>query len=302
MCFDGVYQNSKITYDPDYLTQITFGDGTIYSNGEGKITLTRNSVPVNILNVKVNVASSEMENNRLMQKRYNDYLPYKTPAMKRDPRVKNTMEFVNCVVFVRENDADLTTHREFQDTDWHFYALGNIGDSKKTDYTRVCDATDPKEFVVEIMDNTLPNSTFSGTEEALAALDADVFDEKGTYGFRYESNNITTEQQEANMEIWRQFYRFVALSSDEDFVSKLSDWFIVDSATYFYLFTERFSMTDNRAKNTFYHFFKNYITSEEAEVLGDEAKYYVVDDEAAAINSGYRFEFWNYDNDKLMSL
>lgn len=302
MCFDGVYQNSKITYDPDYLTQITFGDGTVYSNGEGKITLSRNSVPINIINVKVNVASSEMENNRLLQKRYNDYLPYKPPAMKRDSRVKNSMEFVNCVVFIRENDEDLTTHREFQDTDWHFYSLGNMGDSKKTDNTRVCDTNDPKEFCVEIMDNTLPNSTFSGTEEALAALDADVFDEKGTYGFRYEMEGITDEQRQANMQIWRDFYRFVALSSDEDFVSKLSDWFIVDSATYFYLFTERFSMTDNRAKNTFWHFFKNYITQEEAEAMGDDAQYYEIDDEAAAINNGYRYELWNYDNDTALGI
>ena len=299
MCFDGVYQNSKIPYDENYKTILTLGDGTKYEDGTGKITLTRTSVPTNYLNVKVNVASSENQNNRILQKRFNQYLPYLSPAQKANPYVKNSMEFVNCVVFLKENDPDLSTHREFQDTEWHFYSIGNIGDSKKTDSTRVNDPTDPKEFCVEIMDNTLPNSTFSGTEEALAALDADQFDEKGTYGFRYEMDGITDEQRQVNMQTWRDFYRFVATSSDEDFVAHLKDWFIVDSALYFYLFTERYTMIDNRAKNTFWHWSKIYITQDEANTLGEEAQYYTVDNEAAQINNGYRFELWDYDNDKI---
>jgi hypothetical protein len=297
MCFDGVYTNSKITYDENYKTILTMGDGTRYEDGTGKITLTRNSVPTNYCNIKVNIASSENENNAKLQKRYNDYLPYTSVAQKKNPNVKNTMEFVDCIVFLKESDPDLSTHREFQDCEWHFYALGNIGDSKKTDYTRVADVNDPNEFVVEIMDNTLPNSTFSGTEEALAALDADKFDEKGTYGFRYEIDGITDEQHQANMAKWREFYRFVSTSTDEEFVSGLKNWFIVDSALYFYLFTERYTMIDNRAKNTFWHYSKVYISKEEAEALGEDAKYYTIDDEAAAINNGYRFELWNYDND-----
>lgn len=302
MCFDGVYQNSKITFDPDYKTVLTMGDGTVYDDGTGKVTLTRTSVPNNYYNIKVNIASSENANNSCGQNRYNQFLPYKSVAQQKDSRVKNSMEFVNCVLFVKESDPDISTHREFQDCDWHFYAIGNIGDSKKSDNTRVNDPTDPKEFVVEIMDNTLPNSTFSGTDEALAALDADQFDEDGTYGFRYEMSGITDEQRQANMSVWRDFYRFVALSSNEDFVAHLKDWFIVDSALYFYLFTERFTMIDNRAKNTFFHFSKIYISQDEANSLGEEAQYYTIDDDAAQINNGYRFEFWDYDNDKVMSL
>ena len=302
MCFDGNYTNSKIVYDENYKTILTMGDGSITDDGTGKITLTRNSVPTNYLNIKVNIASSENENNALLQKRFNDYLPYTSVAKKKNSNVKNTMEFVNCVVFIKENDEDLSTHREFQDTDWHFYAIGNVGDSKKTDYTRVADPTDPKEFVVEIMDNTLPNSTFSGTGEALAALDADTFNEKGTYGFRYEMSGITDEQHNANIQTWRDFYRFVALSTGEEFKAGLKNWFIVDSALYMYLFTERYTMIDNRAKNTFYHWSKVYISQEEAEALGEDAKYYTIDDEMASVNNGYRFDFWDYDNDKIMSL
>lgn len=302
MCFDGIYKNSKIPFNENYKTTITLGDGTKYENGTGKITLKRTSIPTNYLNIKVNIASSECENNAILQKRYNDYLPYKMPAQKRDSRIKNTMEFVDCVIFVRENDPDLSTHREFQDTEYHFYAIGNVGDSKKTDYTRVNDANDPKEFVVEIMDNTLPNSTFSGSEEALAALDADKFNEDGTYGFRYEMSGITEEQRQANMQIWRDFYRFVALSSDEEFVSNLKNWFIVDSALYFYLFTERFIMIDSRAKNTFWHFSKIYISQEEANTMGEESQYYTVDNDAAQINNGYRFELWAYDFDTALGI
>lgn len=238
--------------NPNYISQFTYRDGT---TGD-KIKLTQNSVPVNYLNIKVNIASSENQNNRLLAKRYNDFNPYVRPIRQDNSNIKDTMEFYNCVVFVRENDPDISTHREFDDCDWHFYAIGNIGDSKKTDNTRVDDLTDPKECIVEIGDNTLPNSTFSDSEKALAALEADQFDGDGTYEFRYEMNGITAELRQENIKAWKDFYRFVATSADEEFKANLKDWFVVDSALYFYLFTEYFCMIDNRAKNTFWHYGK----------------------------------------------
>ena len=319
MCFDGEYTNKNTTYDPDYITELTMGDGTKYSDGTGKVTLTRTSIPNALFNIKVNIASSENANNALLQKRFHEFLPYTTVAQKRDPNAKTTMEFVNCVVFVRENNSDLSTHREFNDTDWHFYALGNIGDSKDTDSTRAYDPDDHNEFVVEISDNTKPNSIFpSGLTDASGnqvypisesqwvagntAYDSLYGNWDETFEFRYEHADITDEEQAANIQIWNDFYKWIITSTDEEFVNELKDWTIEEASLYMYLFTERYTMVDNRAKNTFWHYAKVYISEAEAEALGDKAEWYTIDDEAAAIRNGYRFDFWDYDNDTAIGI
>ena len=134
------------------------GDGSEAS----KITMTRTSVPVAYLNAKVNIASSNNMTNAMLANRYNQFNPYKRPFVRDEgvdtSFIKNTMEFANCVIFVRETNEDISTHREFADCQYHLYAIGNIGDSKKTDDTRLTDPNDKYECCVEIMDVELPLS------------------------------------------------------------------------------------------------------------------------------------------------
>lgn len=243
------------------------------------ITLTRDSVPNAYYNIKVNIASSENQNNAQFARRYNEFNPVVRPAKVADPKVKDTMEFYNCVVFIRENDEDLTKHREFNDTSWHFYAIGNIGDDKKTDKSRVNDSKDPKECIVEITDFDVPLAEFpTGIGGRYIAPDEFVagntaydnlyseytYDEEGkfkafgaeSYEFRYEMKGITDEQRQANIDAWREFYKFVVTSTDEEFVANFENYFVLDSALYYYLFTERYLLVDSRAKNSFWHYAK----------------------------------------------
>ena len=281
---------------------IVLGDGSQVN----KITLTRQSIPVNYLNLKVNIASSENANNALFAKRYNQFNPYKRSFVREDesiiPYIKDCMEFQNCVVFVKETDPDLSKHVEFADCEYHLYAIGNIGDSKKTDDTRLTDPDDPYECIIEVMDNTLPNSNMptgkvdeSGSpiypispsewtagNSAYDSLYADLFDEVGgkdtvdgteggelikqnglddTYGMRYVYEDGTDEEnaqyRQAVIDKWREFYGFVVTSTDEEFKSRLGDYVVLDSVMYYYLFTLRYMMTDNHAKNSFWHYGKS---------------------------------------------
>jgi hypothetical protein len=299
-------------------------------NGEivesSTITLTPTSFPTDYLNIKVNVASSENTNNSQIARRYNEFQPFLRYIRKKDSRVKDTMEFYNCVLFIRETNEDLSTHREFNDCNWHYYALGNVGDSKKTDDTRVNNPNDPREFVIELTDVDKPLSSFPTGKENNATCPVSewkagnsaydvlystdyVYDDEGefesfggkTFEFRYEMEDITEEQREANINVWRDFYKFLATSTDEEIYANLKKYFVVDSALYYYLFTERYTMVDNRAKNTFWHYGKVYISNAEAAELGtEEASCYIIDDEMAAFNDGYRLDLtFGYDFDKI---
>ena len=88
--------NDQIRFDMTFL---------VMAPGVEIITLTRDrnlsrQEEVDYLNAKVNIASSEHSNNALLQKRYDRYLPYKSPAKVRNEFAKNTMEFFNCVIFI----------------------------------------------------------------------------------------------------------------------------------------------------------------------------------------------------------
>lgn len=304
----------------------TLGDGVKTSK---TITLTRDSVPTNYLNVKVNIASSENENNAQLARRYNEYNPFKRTAKIKDSKVKDTMEFYNCVVFIRERNEDISTHREFQDTKWHYYALGNVGDSKKTDKTRVNDKNDPKECIIEILDYNVPLAEFptgngdkvcpiENWKEGNTAYDYlyapykykdGEFKSFGTesYEFRYEMKGITEEQREVNINSWREFYKFVVTSTDEEFYANFNKYFVTDSALYYYLFTERYTMVDNRAKNSFWHYGKTYYTTAEAtafeEEFGKEIDKKYINDELGAFNGGYRWDLcFDYDNDTALGI
>lgn len=302
-------------------------DGAVITLDEGdevvsKVALTADSIPNAYFNIKLNVASSENANNALLQKRYDRFIPYHSVAKLRDSRVKNSMEFFNCVVFIQETDSNVSNHTEFIDKNIHFYGIGNIGDSKKTDKTRADDPDDALEFCVELMDVDRPLSEFPTTAMnplALELVDADDFGEKtfeyngetykSTYGIRY-GNKKDADNMARIKGIWSQFYRFVVRDVNENsqasidsWKSDFANWFVVDSALYYYLFTLYNTMIDNRAKNTFWYWSKMYISESEAAEMGEEkAARYIVDNTAAAVNDGYRFQFWDYDNDSSLGI
>ena len=243
--------------------------------GDGKtrvteISQTRTSIPVAYLNFKANVASQNHFTNALLAKRYNEFNPYKLPYIRENMSIvdyiKTTMEFHNAVVFIQETDTtqdangNYTTHREFNDCNWHFYSIGNIGDSKKTDDTRLVDPTDRYEFINEICDVDLPLSEWGNTPELLEVLENEKFDKSGTYEWRYIWEDGTDEENSNVFNFcksaWINMYKFVVKSSDEEFKSNFEEYFVKDSMLYYYLFTERYCMTDNRCKNSFWHFGK----------------------------------------------
>lgn len=219
-----------------------FGDD---STGD-KYALTENSVPENYFNIKVNIASSENANNACIADDYNTFNPYVRKAKRNNPSVRDTMAFYPCVVFVQETDTENAT--VFNDGQWHFYACGDIGNSKKNNDTMGMDPENHKEVIIEIDNNTDDQTRFLSDD-----LSQETWDGDHSFEFRYINKNCTEEETQAAKDAWQSVLTWVVNADDEEFKNHFEDHFIKDSALYFYLFTERNTMVDNRAKNVFPH-------------------------------------------------
>ena len=395
--------SDKVAADSEYISQVTTNYGTSepvtsvvdnWMGTSGKVSLTSTSVPNNFFNFKVNIASSENVNNALLQKRYNDFLPYISPAKRRNANIKNDMEFVPAVMFLRENGNG--THSEFNDTNWHFYALGNLGDSKKTDYTRAYDPTDPYEFTLEISDNNTNNSQFqtgvylnngnpelekfkieqdmeddgttpipnsytaigiSGaidsmnyvypldtpelkamwnevddqgnyTNKAHWALVNEPYDGDHSFEMRYaycgnyrDGKHVNGDKEignairNKNSKVWQAFYSWVVTATNEEFVRDLDQWCVRSAMEFWYAFTHYYTMMDNRAKNTFWHFAKTGTHREVTNPINDMIHVYdeLIDNEYVRTEdttvdpektyyTEYAFDMWDYDNDTALGI
>lgn len=258
------YGNSARNLDFDFGDNgIELSDGTHLP----AYAMTDNSIPVDYMNLKVDVASSESANNAYLAADYQRFNPYIRDARKRDPRVRDTMEFHPAVLFVQDLSGQL-----FGDTAYHFYAAGNLGNSKKNFEAQGFDANNPKECVIELKDNIHDVQRWKSDDLTDADAWGDVVD------FRYPDSKNATQQmkdsfqrvlswvvstdstQATNEPLGRTVtYGTTVYKVDsaayrlDKFRYEFDDYFISDSVMFYYLFTERHLMTDNRAKNTFWH-------------------------------------------------
>ena len=83
---------------------------------------------------------------------FNEFNPYIRQAKKDNPKVRDTMAFYPCVVFIQETDT--TNATVFKDGQWHFYACGDMSNSKKNSEAMGMDSKNLRECIVEISNNT----------------------------------------------------------------------------------------------------------------------------------------------------
>lgn len=220
-----------------------------------KWSLSNESIPVNYLNTKVNVASCEGANNALNQEWYNQYQPYKTQKRlqsRDDGKIaRDTMEFINGVLFIEDHNktidsSNATSNNVFKEINGYvnkpyprMYSIANMGNSKKNRDV-FHGAGNKYECCIEVADNntngqqmtTIGGYVFgenSSYEVAINFLNEDdIFDENGfvkenaVWGT---SIDPKTGIEVSNKELWKNslikegLFEFRYCIDEDDFVS-----------------------------------------------------------------------------------
>ena len=185
-----------------------------------------NAIPINFFCTKVNVASCENANNAMNQEWYNMFQPYKTVLSFKNKKARDTMQFTNGVLFLKDlnpkydtsTNADKKENNVFGEIDgyisqdmessayYKMYSLANMGNSK--DNIEVFhDTTNPKECCIEVGDNQ--------TQQQWMVSDVynkdDIGKEEGYFEFRYPEDDATQEMKDA----WNAFVSWMAHSNPQ---------------------------------------------------------------------------------------
>lgn len=254
--------------------KIKFKGGFILTNGTviTAYQMRDDSIAANVFCMKADVASSEGANNVELVRLYNDACPYKTPAQKKDAQVRQGIDGFPIVIFWRNTETDATS----------FLGKYNFNNDKSTsEVFGFADGDESWEVLNNTSDRVLFKSAdFSGTDwlndfEARypdtdpAYTDSTQLAEFAAWMVSVDPEQATGEALETPVTIVdgeksTTYTNDTAAYRKAKFRAELSNFVELDSALFYYLFTELFLMVDSRAKNMFPSFMGTEIRKEDA--------------------------------------
>lgn len=263
--------------------KIKFNGGFVMANGvaTSKYALrgTAKSIPEKTFTFKADVASSEGANNTELAILYNDTCPYKTPAQEQDERVRQCIDGLPCVIFWNDgtettflgkanlnNDKSTENTFGFVENDESWEIKNNTSDRviwKSDDYVgrdflndfeaRYPDTDPPYEDPTQLAEFASWVKSTDTTAATGNPLPSPVTYKVKTVEYVEKVDPVTGAITYEEVEVIKD----VTYTTDsaeyrlQKFNHELDDYVEVDSAYYYYLFTELFLMVDSRAKNAF---------------------------------------------------
>lgn len=232
--------------------KIKFKGGFILTDGVTVqvYCIREDSIGTNTFTFKADVASSEGANNTELVRLYNDACPYKTPPQAVDPKVRQGVDGFPIVMFWSNGASTV------------FLGKYNFNNDKGTEEVYGFAAGDESW---EILNNTSSRVLFKSADFANT-------DWLNDFEGRYPDGNtdpaqlsalsawlVSTDQEAATGAALEApvTYNGVEYTADTaeyrlaKFKAELPEHVEVDSACFYYLFTELFLMVDSRAKNMF---------------------------------------------------
>ena len=188
-----------------------------------------NAIGCNYFCTKVNVASCENANNALNQEWYNIFQPYKTVLSFKQKNARDTMQFTNGVLFMKDKNktfdtaanADKKLNNLFGETAGYisnpypkFYSLANMGNSKDNVHV-FHDLTNPLECCVEVNDNQTQQQWMVSDDYNKSDIGAD----EDYFDFRYpdgvEEVQKLGDNGQTMIDGWNNFVSWMAHSNPQ---------------------------------------------------------------------------------------
>ena len=250
-------QGTTSQYYPRKNYKTKHKNGFVNSSGSTieNYAMNNDAIPTNSFCYKADYASSEGANNVELARLYNEACPYKTPAQLANSKARQGIDGFPMVVFWHDTTMDQTTFLGkynynndkgteevfgFTNGDESWEILNNTsnrvlfksadysGDGWKNDFEARFPDTDPAyDDVAQLAEF----GAWAASTDRTAAT-GDALPEPITYGGVVYTNDTAD-------------YRLAK------FKAEAGDYMELDSALFYYLFTELFLMIDSRAKNAF---------------------------------------------------
>lgn len=249
-------QGTSSQYYPRKNYKIKFKQGFLTPTGSAsKYAMNPDAIPTNTFTFKADVASSEGANNVELVRLYDEACPYKTPAQRANSKVRQGIDGFPIVIFWADTGAGETK----------FIGKYNFNNDKGT----------PEVFGFVAADESWETLNNTSNRVLWKSADYSGSDWLNDFEARYPDTDPAYEDpaQLSEFAAWVASTDTTAATGDAldspvtygettytsdtaayrlaKFKAEAGDYMELDSALFYYLFTELFLMVDSRAKNSF---------------------------------------------------